>query len=66
MKPFSLRVLRVLPLSLTVLLLLPTLSACSENKNSSLGVLSSEPVQKEELSYDVLKPLTLPGVGSHV
>lgn len=66
MRRFSLRALRVLSLSWTVLLLLPTLAACSGSKTSSLDVLPSEHIQQEVPSYNVLKPLTLPGVGSHV
>lgn len=66
MRPFSMRALRVLSLSLAVLLLLPTLAACSGDKNSSLDVLPSEHIQQEVFSYNALKPLTLPDVGSHV
>lgn len=67
MKHSPLRALRVLSLLLALLLLLPTLAACSskDEGKSILSIMASTP-DGEETSYNAVKPLTLPGLGTQI
>lgn len=69
MKHSSMRTLRVLSLLLALLFLLPTLAACSseDEENGILSIMASTPDgEEEEKSYNAVKALSLPGIGSQV